>query len=375
MKNKKISALILSAGFSSRMGAFKPLLKFGNLTIIEFVINLFLNSGIEDITVVTGHRSDELSERLSKLKVNKVYNADYETGMFSSVLAGVRSLSECDAFFLLPVDIPLIRKYTITGLMDAFSNNNSDVVYPVFQNRRGHPPLLSSNIVHDILGYNGEGGLAGLLSQYTNITEHRVADNGILLDCDTPDDYFNLSKLYESSGIPSVDECREIISIYNVESHIVDHCEAVTRLAVFLAKKADFSQKNLKLITAAGLLHDLARKEKNHAALGASIVGKMGFPEVAKIIETHMNIQIDKAETVIDASQIIYLADKLTDETKIIDLESRFNDKIKSVDNIEVKNAIRDRLNSALTIKERIENISGKKLDILLNEYREENKK
>ena len=374
MSNKKISSIILSAGFSSRMGDFKPLLRFGNVTIIEYIVKLFSDAGIDDISVVTGYRSDDLTELLKKLNVNVIFNSEYESGMFSSAKAGVDSLNKCAAFFILPVDIPLIRHHTILSLMDKFYHSNSDIIYPVFQNKRGHPPLISYNLADDILQYDGKNGLGGLLNHYTNIIEHCVPDSGILLDCDTPEDYEYLSKRYQKYHIPTVDECREIIKIYNVDHHIIRHCEAVTDLTVFLANKMNFSQEEVELITAAGLLHDLARKEKDHDIAGALIIEKLGFPEVSNIIKTHMNIQIDKKKSVIDASQILYFADKIIDGTQITDLKERFYEKINKTENVQIKNAIQSRLDNAELIQERIEKFCKKKLEYLLSEYKQNHK-
>ena len=102
-----VSAIVLAAGYSSRMGKFKPLLPLGNKTIIERVVDLFLESGINDIRVVVGYRGGELLPLLKKMGVSCITNEDFEQGMFSSVKAGVKSLDQdLRAFFLLPADIP-----------------------------------------------------------------------------------------------------------------------------------------------------------------------------------------------------------------------------------------------------------------------------
>jgi len=63
---KRIAAIILAAGFSSRMGEFKPLLPLGEMTIIERAVRLFEQAGTEDIRVVVGYRANDLIPLLQK---------------------------------------------------------------------------------------------------------------------------------------------------------------------------------------------------------------------------------------------------------------------------------------------------------------------
>ncbi|AEB08792.1 nucleotidyltransferase family protein [Desulfobacca acetoxidans] len=110
-----IAALILAGGYSSRLGGFKPLLPLGQSTFLGEAIPRFHTSGVEDIRVVTGHWSTELEPILNKLGVKIVFNPNHDAGMFTSVRAGVRSLEDwITAFFLLTVDIPLVKRIWLT---------------------------------------------------------------------------------------------------------------------------------------------------------------------------------------------------------------------------------------------------------------------
>ena len=83
-----VAAIVLAAGFSERMGRFKPLLPLGAWRTIERVATMFLAAGIRDIIVVTGHRAAEISQAMAPLSVRCVENPDYPDGMFTSVTAG-----------------------------------------------------------------------------------------------------------------------------------------------------------------------------------------------------------------------------------------------------------------------------------------------
>jgi molybdenum cofactor cytidylyltransferase len=188
---KKISAIILAAGYSSRMGALKPILKLGDKTILERTIRLFRELGVEDVIVVVGHGAKETMPIVHDCGARAVMNEQFERGMFSSVQAGVEVLRpESEAFFVLPVDIPLVSTQTIRDLLAAYRGGKGKIVVPVFQGRRGHPPLISAGYRNEILSYCGDDGLRGFFRKHKRHSELvEVADEMILFDLDTPADY------------------------------------------------------------------------------------------------------------------------------------------------------------------------------------------
>jgi choline kinase len=56
MSNANFSAIILAAGFSSRMHGFKPLIRIGGKSFVHHAIALFRTSGIGKMATVLGHR-------------------------------------------------------------------------------------------------------------------------------------------------------------------------------------------------------------------------------------------------------------------------------------------------------------------------------
>jgi len=198
---KDLAAIILSAGFSSRMAAFKPLLSMGNSTVIETVINIFLKAGISDITVVLGHRADDLKPVVDRSHVRWILNERYDEGMYSSVVSGVSGLysarAEVKGVFLLPVDMPLISSLTIKKITMAYSISGSHIFYPTYLKQRGHPPLIPSDLFSEILAWNGPGGLRSFLERYeARASGVEVQDKGILMDIDTPEDYSEICRVY-----------------------------------------------------------------------------------------------------------------------------------------------------------------------------------
>ena len=200
----QIGAIILAAGSSSRMGAHKPLLSIGPKTLLGHAISLFESTGIDDIVVVTGHQSRDLQQELDRYPCRAVLNEHFHDGMFSSIQVGVNALdATCDAFFLLPTDIPLVGQDTIHTLMEAMDQDPLALVfYPEYQARRGHPPLIRCNLVSEILGYDDRGGLRALLRRYRSQSRTVAVDDPyILLDVDTQKDLDSLREGYLKKSV------------------------------------------------------------------------------------------------------------------------------------------------------------------------------
>jgi len=199
MKTKRYAAIVLAAGFSHRMQQFKPLLLLGKETISDYLMATFLQNGVE-VYLVAGYRQDELRAGIKTGNIQIVENRDYQQGMFSSVQAGLRSLkSDYQAAFIAPVDTPLVHSKTIQSLLRAAEEHSGKVIHPVFNQKRGHPPLIPANMFPAILGWQGDGGLKSVPHFYDDTTvEINVPDSNILFDVDEPADYEELLERFQS---------------------------------------------------------------------------------------------------------------------------------------------------------------------------------
>jgi CTP:molybdopterin cytidylyltransferase MocA len=187
----KLAAVILAAGRSSRMGAFKPLLPFGPDTVIERVISTVREAGVETLRVVVGWQADLLIPVLERSGVPWVKNERFEEGMYASIQAGVRSLpAGVSAFFLLPGDMPLVRAATLSRLIAEWDQRPGGILYPCHEGRRGHPPLIASSYIPEILRETPLGGLRVLLGRHAQeARDIECEDPGILVDLDTREEY------------------------------------------------------------------------------------------------------------------------------------------------------------------------------------------
>ncbi len=193
-----IAAILLAAGLSSRMGKPKLLLPWGETTVLGQVVSTFAAAGMEEIVVVTGAARQQIETLLSKLAddfpVRVVFNPAYASGeMLSSIQAGLSVLgSQARAALIGLGDQPQVRAETLRYLCAAFVQTNSPLVIPSFQNRRGHPWLAARSIWPEILALPLSTTPRHFLNAYVGKVKYVDADESILQDLDTPDDYARL---------------------------------------------------------------------------------------------------------------------------------------------------------------------------------------
>lgn len=323
METPRIGAVVLAAGYASRMGSCKALLKLDGVPALEGVVRRLEAGGVTETVVVTGSYRDDVEAAAGELGCVTAYNADFDKGMYSSVLAGVQALSdEVEAFLLLPVDIPLVRETTIRAIIES-RNAGLDVVYPAFLGKKGHPPLISRRLVPEILDFDGEGGLRVLLARHDGASRVLdVPDEGVVMDMDTPEDYRNLQAYAAQSSVPSVREAKALLEMVGTPLKVQGHCRAVAEVALELAEALGKEvQLDLRLLESAALLHDMAKTERDHADAGAGLLERWGYPEVAGLVRQHMDLEA--GTPLISEAAILYLADKLTRGESLYTLEER----------------------------------------------------
>ena len=197
-----VAGILLAAGRSRRMGAFKPLLPFGNKTVIECCVDYLQAGGVESIVVVVGHRADEVREHLANRSLIFATNPDPDSEMGASIAVGVRELpSTCKATLIALVDHPAVPASVVSTLITAWQDG-ARLVIPTWQNRGGHPVLVDLNFKPDLLNLTVAGGLRGLFEARKNNVKRVPVDSPFIArDMDTWDDYETLHK--EVTGRPA----------------------------------------------------------------------------------------------------------------------------------------------------------------------------
>ncbi len=192
----RVHGLVLAAGQSKRMGDFKPLMDFNGQTIIETVVTKLLLSGVDEVTIVLGHRGSDIQKCLEKRfthcleKLIFAYNEAYaSTEMLDSIKIGLRAMSPCERFFLVPGDMPAISVSTYRRLRFEGLGLPAKVVFPTIEGRRKHPPFISWSCREDILAFEG-AGLRALWQEYEGHIDEVVLDDlGCTIDLDYQSDY------------------------------------------------------------------------------------------------------------------------------------------------------------------------------------------
>ncbi|HBB86228.1 MAG TPA: nucleotidyltransferase family protein [Blastocatellia bacterium] len=192
-KTNAVCAIILAAGQSSRMGAFKPLLPFGNTTVIEHSIDHLRRGGIETIVVVVGHRAGEIRTHLQDMGIIFAINPDAHSAMAASILHGVRALpNEARAVVITPVDHPAVPSEVVSELIDEW-RAGARLVIPTNEGRGGHPVLIDLSFRNELLNLDPARGLKSLFDAHrSEVTRVPVDSNYIARDMDTWDDYRSL---------------------------------------------------------------------------------------------------------------------------------------------------------------------------------------
>lgn len=194
---KELGAVILAAGMSTRMGAFKQLLKIDGVPLIERVYQTMKRAGAEKIVIVTGFRAADIREAMAGENVTFVNNDNYATTQqIDSLRLGLGAFSvEYKKILVTPADVPLVTDKTVKLIL----NSKGAFVRPVYDGKPGHPVLISADLARVVNDYRGEGGLRGAIdSSGIAITDVAVDDIAITMDSDTPADFKALEELYKA---------------------------------------------------------------------------------------------------------------------------------------------------------------------------------
>ncbi len=187
-----ISAIILAAGQSKRMGQPKMLLPWGNTTVLGKVIETIQSAGIEDILVVTGGAKDEVEKLVASYKVRVTHNQDYASNeMLESIQLGLQAQKlEAQGTLICLGDQPQVKERSVRIVCEMFIAQKSSIVVPSYQMRRGHPWLISRELWAEVLQMRAPESMRDFLNKHGDdifYIEHDSPD--ILQDLDTPSDY------------------------------------------------------------------------------------------------------------------------------------------------------------------------------------------
>jgi molybdenum cofactor cytidylyltransferase len=198
--NFGVSAVILAAGMSTRMGEPKQLLKLASKTLLETAVENARASQVDEVVVVLGFAA-EAARRLLPSGVKVVINDTYQQGMGTSLRAGLAGVQpEAKAALIILADQPFVKPATLNRLMEEHRRASPQIVIPTYKGFRGNPVLLDRSVFPEVMALDGDVGCRAIFGSHSEgIAKVPVDDVGVLLDIDSKED---LEK-FGGAGAPS----------------------------------------------------------------------------------------------------------------------------------------------------------------------------
>jgi len=186
-----ISAILLGAGESKRMGVDKLSLPWGRGTLLEHCFETLLRSEVQELVVVLGIRNKGAKNLFRGRKVKVVINPYSYRGMSTSICRGLTALrSRSDGILIALGDQPLLKTKTINVLIHAFQKRRGGIIVPSFQGRRGHPVIFHRRYKKELLNLQGDVGGKSIVERHPQeVRAIRVKSIGVVTDVDTWQDY------------------------------------------------------------------------------------------------------------------------------------------------------------------------------------------
>ena len=192
-----VSAILLAAGESQRMGRPKQLLPFGSSTILGKTIDSLLSSRADEVIVVLGTRAGAMKQVIAGRQVKVVVNPDYRKGMSASLIAGIEHVDSKARWVMVALaDQPLIDKDTYNRLIEGALGCDMGIILPTYRSKRGNPVIFSIKYKDELLGLEGDlGGREILRKHPDDILEVAVGSEGVTIDINNLDDYYSCLNL------------------------------------------------------------------------------------------------------------------------------------------------------------------------------------
>ena len=190
-----VAAIVLAAGEAARFGECKQLMKLGDKTLVEHVLDTVNASSVDDVIVVLGAHADDIRRRVKFARERIVMNPQYGDGMSTSIHAGLRALQpSTDAAMIVLADQPFVTPQTLDRIIDEYRAHKSAAVVPTYHGARGNPVLVDRSLFDEMFALRGDTGFRAVLARQPDaVTRVPVDDVGVVTDIDTREDFDGLA--------------------------------------------------------------------------------------------------------------------------------------------------------------------------------------
>jgi molybdenum cofactor cytidylyltransferase len=187
-----LTAVILAAGESKRMGSPKALLLYHDKTFLEHLLDITRHPKIGSQLIVLGAGAEAISEHVGLNPEQVVVNPDWQNGQLSSIKAAVKSIGSkpTDGVLLCLVDHPLITSSLVHELVETFHRTGKAIVVPTFHGKRGHPVIFGSKLFPELLAAPEETGARSVVWNHASeVHEVPTEEEGIILNLNDPETF------------------------------------------------------------------------------------------------------------------------------------------------------------------------------------------
>jgi molybdenum cofactor cytidylyltransferase len=188
---RRIAAVVLAAGRSTRMGGPNKLLaEIRGRPLVRIVVEEALASHAKPVIVVVGHERGEVEKALGALPVQIVHNPDFAQGLGTSLKAGIVAVpADADGAIVCLADMPQVDASLLNRLIAAFDpDRGALIVMPTVEGRRGNPVLWSRRFFPDLMAIEGDVGARHFIGRYSEaVVEVPLEGKAALVDVDTPE--------------------------------------------------------------------------------------------------------------------------------------------------------------------------------------------
>jgi molybdenum cofactor cytidylyltransferase len=183
-----VAGLVLAAGGSTRLGAPKQLLPYGDSTLLDHVLDTARACDFDELLTVIGGSADAIRDRVDLSGVEVVENRQFGEGCSSSIAAALTALDpRVDVLVLLLGDQPGVRAETVAALLAG--RGDSPLAACAYEDGRGHPLAFAREMFDELAALHGDKGVWKLLDRYADQVVDVPVAGEIPRDVDTDEDY------------------------------------------------------------------------------------------------------------------------------------------------------------------------------------------
>ncbi len=167
MSQSNISTIILAAGASTRLGKPKQLVVCQDKSLIRHICDVALQSKVESVYVVLGSQISLIEKNISDLPIKIIENPHWQTGISSSIRAGIKKLPDStDAALILLCDQPKVNTSLLNTIIDTYISTKKQIIACKYGDTIGVPALFDKSLFPELLKLEGDYGAKKVIANH-----------------------------------------------------------------------------------------------------------------------------------------------------------------------------------------------------------------